>query len=652
MAEVLEPVPAASAPREPVKPPYELEKIFMGAVIAALAVMALYFGQPVLVPIALAILLSLALGPLVAFLQRLYLGRVLSVVLGIVFALAVIAALGTFIGSQFAGLVSDLPLYQHNLSTKIESIRGSAAKSAVVQQASSAVQSITNQILNTAQSVANNKPPAVVRNTSPEEKPIPVVIRQPDPAPIAIMETIAGPLLQPLATLAIVIVFAGFILLQKDDLRDRFIRLAGSRDLQRATHLVDEGAQRLSRYLMLQTAVNTTLGIIIGLGLWAIGVPLPGLWGLLAAILRFVPYVGVPIAAVLPLTLGLAVDPGWSMVIWTLILYGTVEPITGQVIEPLLYGKHMGMSAVAVVIAATFWTWIWGPVGLLLSTPLTMCLVVLGRHTPQLQFLDIMLGDTPALSPDESFYLRMLDGDPDEAALRAEAFLKENSVAAYYDLVVMKALTLAQQDLNRGTLDEKARERIKNTVHGLIVNLADREDGVPLDEEEKTKFVALKPEDLAPSWRDHPVLCVAGRSVLDEAAANILTHLLERAGIGARAISADDASPSRINQLDVEGAQAICVSYLEPGNFQSARYLVRRMRKRIPHAVPIAGYWCLPGDATKYLDSIEVTECEFVVTSLSEAVISIITLAKRAAQNPNAARKAVHHSLKDSAAAV
>ena len=632
MTEILETAPA-SGPPQPVKPPYELEKIFMGAVLAALVVTGLYFGQPVLVPVALAILLSLALGPLVGLLKRLHFGNLPSVLLSIVFAVAVIASLGTFIGSQFAGLVSELPHYQTNLSAKIQSIRGSATNNVVVQQASSAVQNIAHQILNSAGNIGATKPPPVVANVPVEEKPIPVVVRQPDLAPIAILETIVGPLLQPLATLAIVIVFAGFILLQKDDLRDRFIRLAGSRDLQRATHLVNDGAERLSRYLILQTVVNGCFGAMIGVALWIIGVPLPGMWGLLTAILRFVPYVGVPISAILPLTLALAVDPGWSIVIWTLLLYSIAEPITGQIVEPLLYGRHMGLSAAAVVIAATFWTWIWGPVGLLLSTPLTMCLVVLGRHTPQLQFLDIMLGDSPALTQDESFYLRMLAGDPDEAATRAEAFLKENSLAAYYDQVVMKALALAQHDLNRGALDEQARARIKAMVEGLIVNLDDR-DKPAMESEEPGSTSVLKPEELAPAWRDHPVLCVAGRSALDEAAAAILVHLLEKAGIKGRAISADEASPAGVNRLDPTGVQVICASYLEPGNFKSARYLVRRLRKRMPHALPIAGYWCLPGDATKYLDSIEATDCEFVVTSLSEAILTIVTLARKAAVNP------------------
>ncbi len=495
-------------PPQAAKAPPGLQTIFMGAVLAALVVAGLYFGQPVLVPVALAILLSLALGPLVTFLQRLHLGHVPSVLMSILFAVAVIVALGAFIGSQFAGLVAELPHYQTNLTAKIRSVEGTARNNTVVQRASSTVQNIAHQIFSSTQAAA---PLTGTGLNGHAQQPVPVVISQPNPEPLQILQSIAGPLLEPFATLAIVIVFAGFFLLQKDDLRDRFIRLAGSRDLQRATHLVNEGAERLSRYLMLQTGVNACFGTVIGVGLWLIGVPLPGLWGLIAAVLRFVPYVGVPIAALLPILLSLAVDPGWSMVIWTLLLYAIVEPITGQVIEPPLYGRNMGMSAVAVVVAATFWTWIWGPVGLLLSTPLTMCLVVLGRHTPQLQFLDIMLGDRPPLTRDESFYLRMLADDPDEAANRAEAYLRNHAIAEYYDHVVMKALALAQRDVNRGTLDREQCERIHAMITGLIENLADHETAQP----DRASGASLKPEDLALTWRNHPVLCVAGRGPLD-----------------------------------------------------------------------------------------------------------------------------------------
>ena len=219
--------------------------------------------------------------------------------------------------------------------------------------------------------------------------------------PLQLLQAIVGPLLAPLATTGIVIIFLLFILLQREDLRDRFIRLAGARDLQRTTRALDDGAYRLSRYFLTQSAINATFGVLIGTGLFFIGVPHPVLWGILGMLLRMVPYIGAPIAAIFPAALAIAVDPGWSMLFRTLGLFAVIEPIMGQVVEPLLYGHSTGLSAVAVVVAAVFWTWLWGPIGLLLSTPLTVCLVVLGRHFEHLEFLDVLLGAEPALSPQE-----------------------------------------------------------------------------------------------------------------------------------------------------------------------------------------------------------------------------------------------------------
>ena len=255
-----------------------------------------------------------------------------------------------------------------------------------------------------------------------------------------------------------------FILLQREDLRDRMIRLFGSSDLHRTTVAMNDAARRLSRYLLTQLAVNAAFGVIIGTGLAFIGIPSPVMWGVLGALLRFVPYIGAPLSAVMPLTLAAAVDPGWSTLLWTAALYLVVEPIMGQVVEPLVYGHSTGLSPFAVVVAATFWTWLWGPIGLILSTPLTLCLVVLGRHVARLEFLDVLLGDRPALTPVESFYQRMLAGDPDEVHDHAEVLLKQLSLASYYDDVALEGLRLAVIDAERGVLTPGHLERIK-AVH-------------------------------------------------------------------------------------------------------------------------------------------------------------------------------------------
>jgi predicted PurR-regulated permease PerM len=616
--------PNASTSRAVAAKPDTLTPKFMAAVIAGVVVSGIYFGRPVLMPLALAVLTSFALAPLVALLKKLRLGNVGSVVISLVMAVVVVSSLGLFMGSQLAKLAADLPHYQSNLAHKIHSVVGTATHNGTISRLNKTVESLAEQITGGVRPDENESEPNTV-------KPIPVVVTRTSLAPWTVAQTVLGPLLEPLGLAALVLVFMGFILLQKDDLRDRFVRLAGSRDMQRTTVALDEAANRLSRYLFLQTLINTCFGTMIGIGLWLIGIPNAGLWALMSMLLRFVPYVGVPLAFLFPFTLALAVDPGWAKVIWVLVLYGAIEPIIGQVIEPMLYGRSMGLSAVAVVVAAVFWTWLWGPVGLLLSTPLTMCFVVFSRHIDGLKFLDVMLGDQPALRFEESLYLRMLADDPDEAANEAEDFLRSNSLSAYYDEVAARALMLAQNDVNRGVLDPLRQARIRDAIKGLIVNLADR----------KEEDVRLA--DLPESWRHaplEPVLCVAGRGPLDEAAALLLVDMLGKYGVGARVVSSDETSATNIRELNCIGIQLTCVSYLEPGTFKNARYQVRRLRKRMPGVPVMALFWGLSGDNSRYLDGIEATECDIVTTGLKETVQHILTFARRAGPSAHASYEA------------
>jgi len=598
----------------------------MATMMAAVVVAALYFGQPIFVPLALAILLSFALSPLVEFLRRLKFGRVPSALVAVLFAFFVIGSVGGYIGSQLGRLAADLPHYQTNLVHKIQSIKGSADSSSVLQRGAAMFKALSNEFLGATERAGDAR-----SQPAENEKPVPVRVVPSSSQPLEVIEKIAGPLLEPLAMAVIVIVFVIFILLQKEDLRDRIISLAGTRDMQRTTVALDETATKLARYLLLQTTLNASFGIVIACGLWLIGIPNSGLWGLVGAIFRFVPYVGVPIAAVVPAALAIAVDPQWSMVFWTLGLFFGVEAIVGQFVEPYVYGHNMGLSAIAVVVAATFWTWVWGPVGLLLSTPLTMCVVVLGRHVEQLRFLDVLLGDRPALAAEESFYLRMLASDPDETAHQAEMAVREHPLSVYYDEVAMPALLLAQKDASRGALSAERCERIKDTIEGLIENLSDREENKSSSmEAEPRGRIVFRPNDLAADWRQTPVLCVAGRGALDMAAAELLVHLLKRRGIGATALSSDDASPNTVQALDPSGVRVTIVSYLDRSNFSNARYLVRRLQKRIPTAIPVAGFWGAFESDSHYLDTVEATGCDLVVTTLREAVDCVVALAQKA----------------------
>ncbi|HLY05155.1 MAG TPA: AI-2E family transporter, partial [Rhizomicrobium sp.] len=449
-------------------------------IVGAIAACAIYFARPVLIPLALAILLAFALAPIVTVLRRLHLGHVTSVLLTALFAVAVIGALVAFIGSQLANLAADLPRYQLTIAGKIHAVEQTAKSNGVIARASTLLQNLDNEISAGTPPETSPAVKGLRRTLAPHQRdttPVPVVIRPQNATPLQIIGNIVKPLLEPLATAGIAIIFVVFILLQKEDLRDRFIWMAGAGDLQRAKMALDDGAARLSRYLLAQTAINTAFGSVIGTGLWLIGLPQPWLWGLVAGILRFVPYIGVPLAALTPLVLSLAVGSGWSMMFWTAALYFILEPVVGQLVEPIAYGRSVGLSPVAVIVAATFWTWAWGPIGLLLSTPLTLCLAVLGRHVERLRFLDVLLGNRPPLAHEESVYLRILSGDPDDAARLAETYLKDHTLCDYCD-VALRALVLAQDDIERGAIDDGRAADFRAMIEVLIQNLADQEEAV------------------------------------------------------------------------------------------------------------------------------------------------------------------------------
>ncbi len=351
-------------------------------------------------------------------------------------------------------------------------------------------------------------------------------------------------MLHPLATTGLILIFTIFILMQREDLRNRAIRLIGPGDLRRTTAAIDDATSRLSKFFLAQLALNIAFGLVIGLGLGFIGVPSPTLFGVLAAILRFVPYIGAAISALLPVILAAAVDPGWSMVISTVALFLVVEPLCGHVIEPLLYGHSTGISPVAVILSATIWTFLWGPIGLVLATPLTVCLVVLGRHVDRLWYLDVLLGDRPALAPSEIFYQRMLANDPAEAIEQGRQFLKERALVTYYDQVVQAGLLLAQEDLSRGTLVRERQEEVGTAIRAVVARLgtlpvarrarrktsrgADTETAAALDAvgpDRQEAAIVLGREDLAPAWRGaKPVLCVSSRGPFDEAATLMLSQ--------------------------------------------------------------------------------------------------------------------------------
>jgi predicted PurR-regulated permease PerM len=599
-------VPPASAP--------ELKSL-VALAVTAIVIAALYVAQAVLVPITLAVILSFVLAPLTNLWRRLGLWRTPSVVLSVLVALAIIGMLGTIIGSQAAQLAASAPQYAEAIEQKIEGVQAFATTrlefvSTLIGRATHPAGAAGTTPGATATGEANS--PAV-------EAPRPVLVElaRPQSSAFTVARTILEPVMAPLETTVIVLVVAIFILLQKEDLRDRFIRLFGSSDLHRTTLALDDAGQRLSRFFISQFAVNTCFGLVISLGLWLIGVPSPALWGGLAGLLRFVPYIGPLIALVAPLALAAAVDPGWWSAAAVALLFIVVEPLTGYVVEPLLYGHSTGLSPASVIIAAVFWTWLWGPIGLILSTPLTLCLVVLGRHVRSLEFFDVLLGDRPPLSPVDTFYQRVLANNADEALENAEAALADRPLLDYYDTVVLPALKLAAADEERGKIDRERSLEMTHSMLGVIDELSEHLHGDH----------RVKPEpEIAVTPVPGIVTCIAGRGPFDDAVAAMLTQLLIERRVQSRRIPHKAVNREAIESLDLSSASVIVLSYLTlAGTPSRLRYLIRRLKERAPGATLIVGLWP-EGDAILQDRSVQaVLGADVYVSSLRDAVAAAVT---------------------------
>lgn len=585
--------------------------------ILVVVVAALYLGQDILVPLALSILLSFALAPLVIRLRRWGVGRVPSVLLVVAFVFVLVSVFGTVVISQMSGLADNLSRYEFNMRAKIRSIGElTATEGGVVSRVKEALSGIQQEIQE-----ATNSPPDEARALpgSPpavddEPAPIPVEIHDPPAKPIEIMSDFAGGILAPIATAGIIIVFVIFLLLQREDLRDRFIRLFGTRDVHRTTEAMTDAAQRVSRYLLMQLGINTLYGMTIGIGLYLIGVPHPLLWGLLGAMLRFIPYVGPILAAGAPIAIALAVGPGWTMPLLAVAVFVVLELFINNVLEPWLYGSSTGLSPVAILTAAVFWTTLWGPVGLLLSTPLTVCLVVLGRHVPQLQFLEVLLGSEPVLSPEVKFYQRLLASDPDEAIDVVDEFLEDKPVPELYDKVLIPALAFADQDRLRGVFNRERWSALAEHVLDIIEDVKARDAGADAPADAAAHAEAAPDPDSRPT-----ILCIGPRNRLDEVAAVMLADLLAKNGFEARVHSS--TTLTGLDPVARNGIAAVCLSYVQPEALHHARRSVRSLRRQCPAGAPIVlGLWNARPRAEGPRDLCALTGADRLVVSLAGAV--------------------------------
>jgi predicted PurR-regulated permease PerM len=641
----------------------------------AIVLALLYFGQDVLVPLALAVLFAFLLAPLVARVERLGLGRVVSTLLVVLVALSVIGALGWTVERRFVDIVDKLPEYRDAIRTKfaritrsggvVEKVRAeikqTIAEAPTSRPASAtqpATQSATQPATQTAtqpggSSAAPQSPPevAVEVNVHPAAAGVPPRPTPDDPWPVRLYPKPAsglevtgeylGRFLGPLATAGLVIVFVIFMLLSREDLRDRLIRLVGDNSLHVTTQALDDAATRVSRFLLAQSLINVSFGVAVALGLWVIDLTLgdghSGLVtalvaGLLCGVLRFVPYVGTWIGAALPLGLAFAAHPGNGVFFATLAMFIVIELLISQVVEPNLLGSSTGLSPIAVLVSAVFWTWMWGTVGLLLSMPLTVVLVVMGKYVPQLAFLDVLLGDTPVLDPPTRVYQRLIAGDDEEAAELAGEYLDEMPLEAVYDRVLVPALAQAELDRHRGNLDEGRHRSVREAIREIADALADRQRDEDVSRAtaqtvREAKGIAGKdgpepsgngnPRRTVPQGATLDVLCLPSRSEADEIVGHMLARLLEPRGYRVTVPSASSLTSDRVDLASAARADAVVVSAMPPKAALNLRNVIKRIVARHAGRGVIAGLWNNTRDLGK--TGLGDFAAVRVVTTLSEA---------------------------------
>ncbi|PBC06410.1 AI-2E family transporter [Mesorhizobium sp. WSM3859] len=585
-------------------------------------VAALYFGREVFLPIAVALLLTFAIAPVVSWLKRAGVPRIAAVIASVAGAFAALSLFSFVVATQVSDLAQNIPLYQINILTKVRALKENGLGGGIISRLGGVIERV-------GQEIDRQEPQLPSAAQAPKREPIPVEVVAHE-KPLEVLQNLVGPLLSPLGSAGLVVIVVIFMLMEREDLRDRFIRLVGYGDLHRTTQALQDAGKRVGQYLLMQLVVNIIYAVPITIGLWVLGIPNALLWGLLALALRFVPYIGPIIGALLPLFLALAVAPGWSLLLWTAALFVVVELVTGNVIEPWLYGSHTGLSPLAIIVAAIFWTWLWGPIGLVLSTPLTVCLVVLGRHVPQFEFLDVLFGNEPVLEPHARLYQRLLAGDPDEATDHAEEMLEEKYLFQFYHQVAIPALLLGEQDRGRGVMDDAQRRQVADSAMTLVANLddsaqqeaEDEETGQAADADDKAadgKATGKKAPEQAPEKKagdgkpaeegageeevdlpdgsGHTVLCAGGRGELDDAAAAMLAQVLEVQGAEATRASFADLEPSAVHGLDLGPTDTVVIGFLNRQSTQHARFMVRRLKRLKPKLRVGIVFWSEVGNA-------------------------------------------------------
>jgi predicted PurR-regulated permease PerM len=588
--------------------------------LTSFVIAALYFGRDFLIPLALAALLTFLLSPLVTRIER-WLGRIVAVLLVAAMILAATGAAGWVLTRQLVDLATKLPDYKENIQTKLRSI--SIPTGGVFAKFSKTVEELKKDL------------PGAETSTPAAEKPETSVALTPKPPPAAasvqevgtsgitlkgLVHYLIEPLLGPLGKAALVVLLVIFMLLWREDLRRRLIRLLGKGHISATTRAMNDAGGRVFRYLLMQLVVNVSYGIPVAIGLYFIGVPNAVLWGAFATVLRFIPYIGPWIGAAMPVALSLAVSPDWTMPLLTIGLFVVLELLSNNVMEPWLYGSSTGVTPIALIVAAVFWAWLWGPVGLVLSTPLTVCLVVMGRHIPRLSFLSVLLSDEEALTPAEDFYHRLLTVDEQDELEFVEAYLKANSLTALYDSVFIPAIVATETDHRLELLDDEQRLLIEQSMGDIIEDLGIRPQAT--SKTDANKAVAEDSQSFG-SGRPFYVCCLPARADRDELAGAMLTQLLQQQGLAAQNAPGKLAAGELLDLVEKADVDAACISVVSPSTVIQARYLCAKLRARFPQLKIVIGLWGTSEGVTDAARRLRDSGANEVVTTLNDAVLQL-----------------------------
>lgn len=565
----------------------------MWIILGVIVVAVLHFGQEVLVPLVLAGVLCFMLAPLVDLLERARIGRISSVLITTALAFGLLAGIASVVAGQLIDIAYKLPSYKDNMRAKVASLHVSS----------------TGPMANLTRTFAELRDEATQpdanapANTSTDRKrpkAQPVEIVSTNSNFVELLQRAAAPVLGPIGTAAVVIVFVIFMLLKKEDLRNRVIHLAGRSRLSLTTRALEEAGKRVSRYLLMQLVVNVTYGIPIGIGLYFIGVPNALLWGVLTAVLRFVPYIGPWIGAFFPVALSLAISNSWTMPAFTIVLFLVIELISNNVVEPWLYGSSTGLSPVAILLAAVFWTWLWGTVGLLVATPMTVCLAVLGKHVPALAFLDVILGDEPALPPPDRYYQRLLARDEAEALKVLAEYEKEVSFDCALADILAPAVLSAEADLESRATDRDVFAFVLATIRKHALR-------------ESLRTAPIEPDTSSPD-----ILIIPAEDEGDEVIGVILGELLGPK-VRTRVTSYQVLTNEKADLALSSGAPVVCISDTSRHDAPRARFLGRQLRKRDCPAFVFTGLWSLDDEESNLAALAERFSADQVSTNLLAA---------------------------------